>query len=391
MFVIGLAPVYLGVAFGFNCIKPCEDTLETGAKGQDHLSVFTQSAVQYIRIAKHGYSYDPQRRSDVAYFPVYPLSARVVSHLTGWDVSIALFSVSLAALFSSFVLLSRIAELRYPVDSAMSGLIGGAFCFYPGGLFLRMLYSESTFTFVTLLFLFGVLRGWRISALALTAGLGTAVRPVGLALTIAFIWHASRTGNRVSSWSRMRVAILYLPVASWGVIAYMTYQYFAFGDPFSFIQTQRHWQYACTNDCVGDKALSLLLAEPVWAPYTSDGIRRWAYIDRNANPLFSIVFWNPICFAGAVGLVLLGAYRSWLTGTETVLGLGLLAIPYVTKAYENAMLSHARFSSVVIPAYIVAGHLLRAMPPWLAWSLLAVSGSLLTCWSALFAAGYPFF
>jgi hypothetical protein len=62
----------------------------------------------------------------------------------------------------------------------------------------------------------------------------------------------------------------------------------------------------------------------------------------------------------------------------------------VTKSYDNAMASFGRFSAVVLPAYIVAGHLLAALPRPLMIAILSASGFLLVVSSALFAAGYRF-
>ncbi len=135
----------------------------------------------------------------------------------------------------------------------------------------------------------------------------------------------------------------------------------------------------------------MLAGEPLWGVFTVDSLRYWTRIDRHGNPFFSMFFWNPILFVGTVVLVLFGAYRFWLSGPEVVLGLGLLAIPYLTRAYEMSMASHARFAAVVIPAYLVLGRLLPARPAWVPWSILGGLSMVLLAWSALFAAGYYFF
>jgi hypothetical protein len=99
-------------------------------------------------------------------------------------------------------------------------------------------------------------------------------------------------------------------------------------------------------------------------------------------------FWNPILFVGAFALVLLGASKGWLSGPETILGAGLLAIPYITRAYEMSMASHGRFAAIVLPAYLVVGRILRSQPKWLSWSAVGLLSVMLMTWSALFAAGH---
>jgi hypothetical protein len=170
----------------------------------------------------------------------------------------------------------------------------------------------------------------------------------------------------------------------------MTYQQIAFNNPWAFAQTQKHWRTVPNFEDSWDKAESLLSGEPIWAAYTEHPWRNWSHFDRHGNPLFSLMFWNPILFVCAFSLDSFGGYRSWLNGTEVLLGYGLLVIPYVTKAYEFSMCSQGRFASVVIPAYIVLGQLLFYLPTWLAWGLLCASSSLLTCWSALYAIGQNF-
>jgi len=172
----------------------------------------------------------------------------------------------------------------------------------------------------------------------------------------------------------------------------MTYQYFAFDAPLGFAQTQEHWTSLRGPSRSGwVKAESLLAGEPIWATYTSDPERGWANRDTSSNPLFNLFFWNPIVFVATALLIFVGAWKSWLTKPEIVLSVLLLAIPYVTRAYEMCMASHARFAAVVFPAYIVLGRLLRALPQWVTWTLIGIWAFLLMTWSALYAAGHFFY
>ena len=80
-----------------------------------------------------------------------------------------------------------------------------------------------------------------------------------------------------------------------------------------------------------------------------------------------------------------------MTGPEIVLSAALLAIPYVTRAYEMCMASHARFAVVVFPAYIVLCRLLGSLPPWVTWVVIGAFTMMLMTWTALYAAGHLFF
>ena len=108
-------------------------------------------------------------------------------------------------------------------------------------------------------------------------------------------------------------------------------------------------------------------------------------------PLLSLQFMNPIFFVGTGVLLAFGTWKRWLTSYEILVSIPLLAIPYFTKGYDNAMLSHGRFAAVVFPAYIVAGQLLSRLPRRAAWSIIAASAALFAAYSFEWAAGKPFF
>jgi hypothetical protein len=172
----------------------------------------------------------------------------------------------------------------------------------------------------------------------------------------------------------------------------MGYLWWKFDAPLAFAQTQEHWKFlAPVGGTFWDKVWSLITLEPIWNVYNPDSIRYWVRGDTQDNPLFSCLFWNPIFYLFAWFLIILGGCKRWLTGPEIVLSLGLLLIPYVTRAYEMSMASHARFAAVVIPQYFVLGRLLTMLPPAIAGCLCGLMGLMLGLWTALFVAGYRFF
>jgi hypothetical protein len=258
-------------------------------------------------------------------------------------------------------------------------------------LFFRMAYAESLFLACALLTLYGIARGWPLVPLALAAGLATATRPVGVAVTATLLWHVLARPGPLAS--RLRKALALAPLACWGLLAYMAYQWVAFGTPLAFAQTQQHWTHLAPEQHPGwgQKLWALATLEPIRGVYDPGSRRFWYLSEGDDNILFVLSFWNPVLFLLAGGLLALGAWRRWLTGPEIVLGVGLLAIPYVTRAYEMSMASHGRFAAVVIPNYLVLGRLLAAAPAPVAAVAVSLSACLLAFWTALYAAGYPFF
>jgi hypothetical protein len=383
------APVWLGVAFGIDFVL--FDGNPPNTSRPDFLPACSHfDGDHYASIVEQGYSYDSQQRSTVAFFPAYPVATRLVIALTGWDTRLALLATSNLMLAGAFVVFSLYLRARCPQDASIGRLLVlGVFGVWPAGFFFRMGYAESTFLFFMLLVLCGMVRRWPLPILALLTGIVTAARPVGVAVTAALVWYILSDTNRGPIVRRFLLSIICSIAGSWGLIAYMTYQYYEFDTPLAFAQTQGHWSYVAPSQSdLGPKVESLLAAEPIWGVYTTDPIRSWKRHDRHGNPLFSLFFWNPIFFVVAFVLVLFGIAKSWLSGPEIVLSLGLLGIPYLTRAYEMSMASHARFAAIVIPVYLVLGRILRAHPEWLTWAAFGILSVMLMTWSALFAAGY---
>jgi hypothetical protein len=379
-------------------------------------------AIHYQRIVVAGYDFHPARRSEVAFFPAYPLAARAMVCLTGLSPLGAMLLTSNGFLAGAFVLLAWYLQGRTPTEpekacagnrpaeigeaaagmprteapyrgssshrSRRSTYVLLAFGLGPATFFFRMPYAESTFLFFSLLSFYAMQRRWPVALVALCVGITTACRPVGVALLPPFLLHVWH-GAAFAAQRAYRILIL-TPVACWGIAAFVVFQYLRFGEAIAFVNAQDHWVQLVPVSTL-DKCLALLSWEPIWSVYDPD--RPACYWRRWPPPsaVFNCQFMNPIFFVGTAAVIALGTWRRWLDGYETLLSVGLLLIPYVTKGYDNAMLSHGRFAAVVFPAYLVAGHLLQRAPRAVAWTILGTSGFFMSAYAALFAAGYPFF
>lgn len=95
----------LGFSFGFYYLNRAG----YGVPGESDIlgAVAIFDGRWYRQIAVEGYSYDPNRRSNVAFFPVYPLLARGVIWLTGLRAEAALLVVSNLSLLVALWLLAR--------------------------------------------------------------------------------------------------------------------------------------------------------------------------------------------------------------------------------------------------------------------------------------------
>jgi hypothetical protein len=404
-------PVLLGVWFGVGF-------LNRDGPGMDPvLACVRFDAIHYIDIIRNGYSYDPDRRSLVAQFPAYPLIARGVCEVTGLTPEEGGLLTANLFLAGAFVFMARWVRVRWPEATAEQRLLVLAvFGLWPMTLWFRMPYAEALFLCGTLAVLYGMARRWPLVVLALLTGFVTAVRPVGVALTAAFLWHVftvsetRRQGDRETrrqgdkdtvsvslspcllvSWS-LGLRVCYAPLACWGLLAYMLYQQLAFGTPWAFVQTQEHWTFGMPEDRSWQaKAESLLTLEPIWNLYDPNSQRYWAETQPRGGALFSILFWNPIFFVLATALLTLARWKCWLSGSELILGIGLLAIPYLTRAYEMSMGSHARFAGVAVAQYLVIGRAFALAGTPFRLGICTTLSALLCVFTSLYAANYLVF
>jgi hypothetical protein len=172
----------------------------------------------------------------------------------------------------------------------------------------------------------------------------------------------------------------------------MLYQQLAFGTPWAFVQTQEHWTFGMPADKSWQaKADSLLTLEPMWGVYDPDSPRYWDRIKPRGQPFFSIHFWNPIIFVLTAALLAVGGWKRWLSGSDLILCICLLGIPYLTRAYEMSMASHARFAAVAVGQYLVIGRLFTHLGTTLRLGFCAVLAAILCLFAALYAANYLVF
>jgi hypothetical protein len=344
----------------------------------------------YKSIVREGYSYRPATRSNVAFFPAYPLAVRAVMSATGLNSDWALVLVAQGSFAGACVLFYRYARER------MAGAPGNtapefallALAFFPAGVFFRCAYAESLFLLLAVQAMYSQVRRWPWWLSAVLGGATTAARPVGAALLAPLLWNVWSAGG--TPWSRMARTAACLPLGCWGLLAYMAYLGVVFDDPLAFVEAQSNWRVRPAVPW-SEEALALATLEPLWNVYVPDSPAYWGRHENDILPAFNLPFANPLYFVGAVGLLAFGAWKRWLRGDEILLTAGLLAIPYATRGYDMGMGSAGRFVSVAFPLYLVVGRILAAAPPALATAMLALSAIVLSMYAALFSAGYLVF
>jgi len=340
----------------------------------------------FVEIARDGYSYDSKARSSVAFFPMHPLTGRAVAAVTRLSVENALLLTSNAYLLGAFILLALYARQRFGnVAANATSYTMLAFGLFPTTFFFRLNYSESSFLFFAILAMLAIEREWPTVVAAFIVGVATATRPVGVALVSVFfmsVW------QRSVGWRQFTFRSLFLlPLALWGLIAYMAYQSWAFGQPLAFALTQEHWSFR-QPEPLGDKVMAVLSHEPIWLVYDPSSEAFWQVTQPEPRTWSNLALANPLYFLLAVGLVIAGKWNRWLNSKETLLAALLILIPYLTRGFEMCMHSQGRFVAAAFPVYLVLGRVLAGSPAPCAALVLCLSAVAMAVYAALFAAGY---
>jgi len=403
--------MFLGFSLGFQFLVRSHNAAPPDAGFLGAFAIY--DGFSYKRVVEEGYEFNPKAQSNIAFFPVYPLSARWVRAATGLSTEAALLLVSNASLLGAFILLARYLRARFPTaqraagnterpaagdtaqpaarDTAPCRLVDAtlvALGLFPTGCFFRMCYTEAPFLLLIVAAMYGIQRRWPLWAVISIVGLATATRAAGVALLAPLaihIWRSQPT-KAARAW---RLAF-WLPLACWGLAGFMAFQYVEFGDPLACAHAHGQWRIRPAL-ALPDKAAALATFEPLRAVYDPRSPAYWKAFDRHGTPWFSLAFANPIFLVAALALLALGVWKRWITPGETWLGALMLLIPYLSRAHEMGMGSMGRFVSVVFPIYLVLGQIATRLPFAVGTSLFAVAAFYLAVYSALFAAGYLIF
>ena len=182
----------------------------------------------YLSVAQRGYWFDPDGKSNVAFFPLFPLVIRAMTAVVGNPVVAGLLVANLAAVGAVVALWIWVREERGEAAAERASLW---LLVFPFSFFFHTVYAESLFFFlVTLAFLAARRRRWPLAGLC--GGLAALTRPMGVLLFPAFafgLWRERRDGRGVRAADA--AALLLVPA---GLAGYAAYLWAAFGDPLAF-------------------------------------------------------------------------------------------------------------------------------------------------------------
>jgi hypothetical protein len=295
----------------------------------------------FLAIAEHGYA---SNAGTAAFYPLYPGLVAVLGRILGDHFLLAGLLVSLAACLASFVLLHRLAASRLGAEGARRAVVYLAL--FPMSLFLQAVYSESLFLALALATFLLAERN-RFAWASVACGLALLTRPIGVALVLALVWLAWRSGDRLRNLSRLGLVPLLFAAFPIG------------------LQWQVHdWSAFLHVESVWHRSVSP--AGPfggIWDGLRAgwDGVRQLA-----AGPGSTHVYWpaegsDPLHVASvnveAVGFLVVFLWLTWLAWRRLGTAYGLfaaasLAIPLSMPSATYPLLSLPRFGVVVFPFFL---------------------------------------
>jgi hypothetical protein len=195
----------------------------------------------YEGIARNGYAYAAGGRSNIAYFPVYPMLMRYAGRMFGRYHAAFYFGgivVSWVSYVIAMVALYYLARLDLNGEQAERAVL--LMSIFPFAFFFGMIYSESTFlAFTALAFLWFRTRWWILGGLAASAAIATRTPAIVMWPSLAYI--AWRTAQPTTRDRLMAGGALVLAVT--GFAWYSLYVYQESGNPFEWAATLQRWNY----------------------------------------------------------------------------------------------------------------------------------------------------
>ncbi len=296
----------------------------------------TWDAEHYLQLMEAGY--EPGAWS-CAFYPLWPLSVKLVSKLSGASYVIA--GVALANAFSlmGLVLFFRIVHKRMGREIATLSVL--LLFFFPGALFFQFIYSESLFLFLLMILCEGLEKG-RFGSTLVSAFLLPLTRAIGILCVVPIAWcllASSRRAN-VAAWIGQagssdvsepaispgrKWCLLSAPFIGWG--AYLALMWLWTGNAWEGFKAQEYWRVQSFGNLLNPLKFVYGFFTPTgWHQHTGSVLDRCVFIILiNCLP----VIWR--------------LDRGWFVWT-VVLGI----VPAVSGTFS----SFTRYASVVFPLFV---------------------------------------
>ena len=206
----------------------------------------------YVDIATNGYWFRPGQQSNVAFFPLYPMTMQALAKLFGGNLILTGFIVSNLAFFGALIFFYLLTELELGSDSAKRAIYYLAF--FPTSFFFSSVYTESMFVLLSIATMYFARKHQWVWA-AVFGILTAATRNLGILMWALCIWewlrsqgwaflamHKKETwltlwGGFKKNWFDL-VIISLIPL---GMLVFIYFLKVNFDRPLAFIEVQAAW------------------------------------------------------------------------------------------------------------------------------------------------------
>lgn len=207
----------------------------------------------YEWIIKEGYWLRPGQRSNIAFFPMYPLTIKTIMPFVGNNSIFAGVLVSNIAFLFTLIVFYKLVVLEYDDRNTAQRAVT-YFAIFPTAFFFSAMYSESLFLFFTITAVYLARKKLWVWA-AFMGLLASATRVVGVLTWGIVMWEWLRvhgwtleTIHRRHTWQNLWQGVkqdwmhlIIVAVIPLGLFSYMLFLQMTFKDPFAFSTVQSAW------------------------------------------------------------------------------------------------------------------------------------------------------
>lgn len=329
--------------------------------------------VWYSQIAVEGYA--GRGEYSTGFFPLYPLLVRSFAEMFGGPLTLGAISfwgmlLSLLLLPFGLYFVYRIAEDGWSREVARRSVL--ILAFFPTSFFLNAAYTESLFLTLSAGALWAVRVRKDMLLACVFAALAAATRNVGIFLVapLAIEW---MRGIRDHRWNGA-----YVVLVPSGLLSYMGYLAYRFGDPLLFNAVQEeHWHRTLTDPLTLFRNVSVesyeglrsMFAPPVLAETAVEGTLGRIHEGIDAYNLLFLILAAILLVLGTRTLPLSMSVYAFLITIPTA----FVGTP------SNPLMGFPRYLLVAFPLFIVLGILLENRRALQTWLVLSASFSLVLC------------
>jgi hypothetical protein len=233
-----------GLAFLANVLFPLAVPEQFTVTGRTHLfwdALARFDSGWYFGIARNGYAFVEGGRSNLAFFPAYPMSMGYLGYWMGGGTANYYYAgiiISWTAFAAAMVMLYRLARLDLGHDEAARACVLASV--FPFAFFFGMVYPSSLFLLLCVVSFYAFRRGHWVTG-AIAGALVTCTRVNGILIMPALavlLYQAWRRDPR--QWRRGMAALAFVPT---GLVAYAVFNYSQSGSFVEFAESIRRWDY----------------------------------------------------------------------------------------------------------------------------------------------------